>query len=76
MAPSGSVSTTSVPEAGADDTSTSAPIVRGCLRAHGSALDAEHVRELLALDNELNAQGIAVWLNRKNREKKTEGAAA
>jgi glyoxylase-like metal-dependent hydrolase (beta-lactamase superfamily II) len=46
------------------------------LRAHGSALDAERVGELLALDNELNAQGIAVWLNRKNREKKTEGATA
>ena len=37
------------------------------LRAHGCTLAAEHVRELLKLDNELNAQGIAVWLNRKNR---------
>ena len=46
------------------------------LRAHGSTLDAARVRELLALDNELNAQGIAVWLNRKSREKKPEGAPA
>jgi glyoxylase-like metal-dependent hydrolase (beta-lactamase superfamily II) len=46
------------------------------LRAHGSTLDAARVRELLALDNELNAQGIAVWLNRKSREKKAEGAPA
>ncbi len=37
------------------------------LRAHGCTLAAEHVRDLLKLDNELNAQGIAVWLNRKNR---------
>lgn len=35
------------------------------LRDHGSNLPEAHVRELLALDNELNAQGIAVWLNRK-----------
>lgn len=37
------------------------------LAAHGSALGEARVRELLALDNELNAQGMAVWLNRKNR---------
>lgn len=37
------------------------------LRAHGCALPDARVRELLALDNELNAQGMAVWLNRRNR---------
>ena len=37
------------------------------LREQGSPLPDERVRELLRLDNELNAQGIAVWLNRKNR---------
>ncbi|MEO7339099.1 MAG: MBL fold metallo-hydrolase [Caldimonas sp.] len=34
------------------------------LRAAGSKLDAARVRELLALDLELNAQGIAIWLDR------------
>lgn len=34
------------------------------LRAHGSTLPEARVRELLALDTELNAQGIGVWLNR------------
>ena len=37
------------------------------LHAHGSTLAEPRVRELLAMDNELNAQGIAVWLNRRNR---------
>ena len=37
------------------------------LREQGSPLSDGRVRELLRLDNELNAQGIAVWLNRKNR---------
>ena len=37
------------------------------LRDHGCTLPEARVRELLALDNELNAQGIAVWLNRRNR---------
>jgi hypothetical protein len=34
------------------------------LHAHGVALSDARVRELLALDLELNAQGIAVWLDR------------
>jgi len=34
------------------------------LRAHGVALSDERIRELLALDFELNAQGIALWLDR------------
>jgi glyoxylase-like metal-dependent hydrolase (beta-lactamase superfamily II) len=34
------------------------------LRAHGVELDGERIRELLALDLELNAQGIAIWLDR------------
>ena len=34
------------------------------LRAQGTALPDERIRALLALDLELNAQGIAVWLDR------------
>jgi glyoxylase-like metal-dependent hydrolase (beta-lactamase superfamily II) len=34
------------------------------LRAHGVTLSDERIRELLALDLELNAQGIAIWLDR------------
>jgi glyoxylase-like metal-dependent hydrolase (beta-lactamase superfamily II) len=34
------------------------------LRAHGVALPDERLRELLALDLELNAQGIGIWLDR------------
>ena len=37
------------------------------LRAHGCTLTDAQILELLALDLELNAQGIAVWLNRRNR---------
>jgi hypothetical protein len=37
------------------------------LRAHGSTLAAATVRELLALDLELNAQGIGIWLDRQAR---------
>ena len=36
----------------------------GSLRRHGVALEDERIRELLALDLELNAQGIAIWLDR------------
>ena len=34
------------------------------LAAHGCALDRPRVAELLAMDLELNAQGMAVWLDR------------
>ena len=34
------------------------------LRAHGVTLGDERIRELLALDLELNAQGIGIWLDR------------
>ena len=34
------------------------------LRAHGVVHDDAHIRELLALDLELNAQGVAIWLDR------------
>jgi len=34
------------------------------LRAHGVTLSDERIRELLALDFELNAQGIGIWLDR------------
>ena len=37
------------------------------LRAHGVTLGDERIRELLALDLELNAQGIAIWLDRTGR---------
>jgi len=35
------------------------------LRAHGVTLADERIRELLALDLELNAQGLAIWLDRR-----------
>ena len=37
------------------------------LRAHGWTLPEARLQELLALDVELNAQGIAVWLDREHR---------
>ena len=37
------------------------------LRKHGVTLSDERIRELLALDLELNAQGIAIWLDRTAR---------
>jgi glyoxylase-like metal-dependent hydrolase (beta-lactamase superfamily II) len=42
-------------------------IYRDRLQQHGCTLPAERIDELLALDCELNAQGMAVWLNRRNR---------
>ena len=44
-----------------------AAIYRDSLHAHGCALPADSIDELLALDIELNAQGMAVWLNRRAR---------
>ena len=37
------------------------------LRRHGCTLDDAQILRLLALDLELNAQGTAVWLNRRQR---------
>jgi glyoxylase-like metal-dependent hydrolase (beta-lactamase superfamily II) len=37
------------------------------LREHGCTLSEERVCSLLQLDNELNAQGMAVWLRRRAR---------
>jgi glyoxylase-like metal-dependent hydrolase (beta-lactamase superfamily II) len=37
------------------------------LRAHGVTLADDRIRELLALDLELNAQGLAIWLDRRRR---------
>ncbi len=34
------------------------------VRAHGCAMREEHVLELLAMDIELNAQGLGIWLDR------------
>jgi glyoxylase-like metal-dependent hydrolase (beta-lactamase superfamily II) len=57
-----------------NDEGRHAALVRGfgeihltSLRAHGSTLADAQILALLALDLELNAQGMAVWLNRRNR---------
>jgi glyoxylase-like metal-dependent hydrolase (beta-lactamase superfamily II) len=39
-------------------------IFSASLAAHGCTLDAEAVSQLLAMDLELNAQGMAIWLDR------------
>lgn len=39
----------------------------GRARAHGCRLDAAEIRALLAIDIELNAQGLAMWLARSAR---------
>lgn len=44
------------------------------MRAHGSMLDDAQVGALLAMDIELNAQGLGLWLDREARE--TPPAAA
>lgn len=41
------------------------PIYLASLAAHGSTLAPARVAELLAIDIELNAQGMAVWLDRE-----------
>lgn len=57
-----------------NDDARHAALVRGfgeihltSLRAHGSTLTDAQMLDLLALDLELNAQGIAVWLNRRRK---------
>ncbi|QBB70674.1 MBL fold metallo-hydrolase [Pseudolysobacter antarcticus] len=42
-----------------------AELYLGRAKAHGCSMDAAHMRELLAMDIELNAQGLEVWLDRK-----------
>ena len=42
-------------------------IYTASLREHGCVLTDAQIHELLALDLELNAQGMAVWLNRRTR---------
>ena len=37
----------------------------GRAKAHGCNMDVAHMHELLAMDIELNAQGLEVWLDRK-----------
>jgi hypothetical protein len=39
----------------------------GWVAGHGTPLPADRARELLALDIELNAQGLEVWLDRDRR---------
>jgi hypothetical protein len=34
-------------------------------RAHGCTFDEARIRELLAMDMELNAQGLEVWLDKR-----------
>ena len=41
-----------------------AAIHRQSLREHGVTLSDERIDDLLALDFELNAQGIGIWLDR------------
>ena len=57
-----------------NDDTRHAALVRGfgeihlkSLRAHGSTLSDAQILDLLALDLELNAQGMAVWLNRRKK---------
>jgi glyoxylase-like metal-dependent hydrolase (beta-lactamase superfamily II) len=57
-----------------NDEGRHAALVRGfgeihltSLRAHGSTLPDAKILDLLALDLELNAQGMAVWLNRRKK---------
>jgi glyoxylase-like metal-dependent hydrolase (beta-lactamase superfamily II) len=42
-------------------------LFHGWTRDHGTPLTAERVHELLALDIELNAQGLEAWLDRDRR---------
>ena len=44
-----------------------AELLLGWVRDHGTPLPAERVRELLAVDVELNAQGLEAWLDRDRR---------
>jgi len=37
------------------------------VREHGCDLPESRVRELLALDTDLNAQGLEVWLTRRQK---------
>lgn len=38
------------------------------IHGHGCAMDEAHIRELLAVDIELNAQGLEVWLVRRAKQ--------
>jgi len=49
-----------------------ARIYLASLREHGCTLTDERIAELLSLDCELNAQGVAVWLNRRNRTARSQ----
>ena len=42
-----------------------AELYLGRAKAHGCSMDVAHMRELLAMDIELNAQGLEIWLDRK-----------
>ncbi|HMQ71636.1 MAG TPA: MBL fold metallo-hydrolase [Rubrivivax sp.] len=51
-------------------------ICRASLAAHGCMLSRDEIDALLALDAELDAQGIAVWLDRQARRGAGAGAGA
>jgi hypothetical protein len=55
------------PERGARLRSGVRELFLGWAREHGTPLPAASVAELLALDVELNAQGLEVWLDRGRR---------
>lgn len=42
-------------------------------QAHGVRLEAERIRALLAVDTDLNAQGLDVWLKRRRKQRETAG---
>jgi len=48
-------------------TAVAAHLISG-VRAHGCALDEARIREVLAVDLDLNAQGLEVWLVRQERK--------
>ncbi len=53
-----------------------AALYRGRLQALGSPLDAAQIDALLAMDVELNAQGLGIWLDRDVRAAAPPSAAA
>ncbi len=42
-------------------------------QSYGVQIDASRIRELLAVDTELNAQGLDVWLKRRARQRESSG---
>jgi hypothetical protein len=57
----------SVPDRHARIAADLAGMFIGRARAHGCVFGAERVRDLLAMDIELNTQGLEVWLDKTAR---------